>query len=52
MFESPTKEGASLGANPLEMTGKTEGFEYSLDFWYFLSRKSTTTTNIKQTDKT
>jgi len=41
MFESPTQEGASLGANPPERTGKTEGFEYSLDFWYFLFQKGT-----------
>jgi hypothetical protein len=41
-----------LGANPPEMAGKTEGFEYSLDFWYFLSRKSTTTPHAKQTVET
>ena len=41
MFELPTQEGASLGANPPEMAGKTAGFEYSLDFWYFLFQKGT-----------
>jgi hypothetical protein len=42
---SPDAGGSSLGANPSEKAGKIAGFEYSLDFWSFLSRKRTMETD-------